>query len=89
MKLCYRCHVSGRVQGVFFRASARQQAERLGVSGYARNLPNGGVEVLACGEQSMVDALREWLWTGPPAARITDVQCEQLAFQERGNFTTK
>jgi len=52
-----RCRVSGRVQGVFYRASTRAQAQVLGVTGYARNLPDGSVEVLACGERAAVDSL--------------------------------
>ena len=58
--VCRRCYVSGRVQGVFYRASTREQAERLGVTGHARNLPDGRVEVLACGEQTVahVESLR-------------------------------
>jgi acylphosphatase len=47
--ICMQCYVSGQVQGVFFRASARHEAERLGVTGYARNLSDGRLEVLACG----------------------------------------
>ncbi|MEE8429097.1 MAG: acylphosphatase [Gammaproteobacteria bacterium] len=87
MKLCYRCYVSGRVQGVFFRASVRRQAQELGITGYVRNLPNNRVEVLACGEQGAVNTLRDWLWVGPSAARIEDVQCEQLTFQEMAGFS--
>jgi acylphosphatase len=74
--LCRRCYVSGRVQGVYYRASTAAQARRLGVTGYARNLADGRVEVLACGEPSAVAALCEWLWQGPPAARVTDVRIE-------------
>ena len=67
--------VSGRVQGVFYRASTRQKALELGVTGYARNLPDGRVEVLACGESAAVDALCEWLWQGPPHAVVSMVSC--------------
>jgi acylphosphatase len=74
-----RCRVSGKVQGVFFRASARQKAEELGCAGYARNLPDGRVEVLAVGEPAAVAALIEWLRLGPPAARVTAVEVEELA----------
>jgi len=45
--------------------------------------------VMACGEQDAVDTLRDWLWVGPPAARIKDVQCEQLTFQEMAEFSMK
>ena len=74
-----RCLVSGRVQGVYYRASARQRAEALGVTGYARNLPDGCVEVLACGTAQAVEALCRWLWQGPPAAHVTDVVVEDVA----------
>lgn len=73
-----RCYVSGRVQGVCYRASARQRAELLGVTGYARNLADGRVEVLACGEATAVEALCAWLWDGPPAASVTQVLVEEL-----------
>ena len=65
--------VSGRVQGVFFRASTRAEAERLRVTGYAKNLANGDVEVLACGEAAALDELQRWLHIGPPAARVENV----------------
>jgi acylphosphatase len=73
-----RCLVAGRVQGVFYRASTRQRAQELGVTGYARNLADGRVEVLACGEAVAVQALCEWLWQGPPASHVTSVQVEVL-----------
>jgi acylphosphatase len=74
-----RCVVTGRVQGVFYRASARSQAQLLGVTGYARNLPDGSVEVLACGDPAAVEALCEWLWQGPPAAEVRRVDVESLS----------
>jgi acylphosphatase len=73
-----RCFVAGRVQGVFYRASARQRAQALGVMGHARNLADGRVEVLACGPPEAVDALCQWLWQGPPAASVTSVDIEDL-----------
>jgi acylphosphatase len=75
MKKCIRCRVWGRVQGVFFRASTRTQAQALNLTGWARNLPDGGVAVLACGEAPAVDALHAWLRHGPPAARVDGVDC--------------
>ena len=73
-----RCLVAGRVQGVFYRASTRQRALELGVAGFARNLADGRVEVLACGDPGAVQALCDWLWQGPPASRVTSVEVEIL-----------
>ena len=78
--------MSGRVQGVFYRASTRQRAHELGCRGYARNLPDGRVEVLAVGEPAAVQALIEWLRQGPPAAHVTDVNCTELALGEVGEL---
>lgn len=71
--------MAGRVQGVFYRASARHRASELGVTGYARNLADGRVEVLACGPSEAVEAFCAWLWQGPPAAHVTSVDVEELA----------
>lgn len=72
--ICRRCFVSGRVQGVFFRASTARKATDLGVTGHAINLDDGRVEVLAVGEESRVAALCEWLKIGPPAARVEHLE---------------
>jgi acylphosphatase len=74
-----RCLVSGRVQGVWYRAATRERAVALGVSGHARNLPDGRVEVLACGDPAAVEALCQWLWTGSPASQVTGVEVEPVA----------
>lgn len=87
MKTCVRCLVSGRVQGVFFRASTRQQAERLRITGYARNLPDGRVEVLACGMPEAVDELKTWLTRGPAQAQVTAVSSEIMPPQELAGFS--
>lgn len=76
MKRAIHCFVSGHVQGVWFRGSARERALDLGVTGWARNLPDGRVEVLAAGEDDAVAAFREWLGQGPPAARVDRVEEE-------------
>lgn len=88
MTVCVRCRVTGRVQGVFFRAATRRQAQQLGLTGYARNLPDGSVEVLACGPEAAVAALRDWLQVGPPAARVDGVVCEAAADTPPADFTT-
>ena len=78
MTVARRCLIAGRVQGVFYRASTRARAEELGVTGYARNLPDGRVEVLACGEVAAVDALCQLLWRGSPASSVRDVVIEDV-----------
>lgn len=67
--------VSGKVQGVFFRASTRNEAIRLGLHGHARNLADGRVEVIASGSDEALRELEQWLQHGPPAARIEEVSC--------------
>ena len=71
--ICKKCLLSGRVQGVFYRGGAAQRAHELGVRGYARNLPDGRVEVLACGEDEAVQEFISWLWIGPSAAKVSAV----------------
>ena len=68
-----RCLVSGRVQGVFFRATTAQRARELGLSGWAKNLPDGRVEVVVAGDPDAVARLAAWLWEGPSAARVSEV----------------
>jgi acylphosphatase len=66
--------VSGKVQGVWFRASTREVAVRLGLHGHARNLADGRVEVLASGDAAAIDQLAQWLREGPPLARVTGLE---------------
>jgi acylphosphatase len=70
--------VTGKVQGVWFRASTREQAMRLHLQGLARNLPDGSVEVIAQGEEAALALLESWLWQGPPAAEVSNVQRHDL-----------
>ncbi len=83
---CVRCLVSGRVQGVYFRAHTREQALRLGLAGWVRNRPDGRVEVLACGPADAIGALKHWLWQGPEGARVSDVQCRDEPHGEYPGF---
>ena len=73
---CQRCVVRGHVQGVFFRASAQERAERLGLTGHAVNRSDGSVEVLICGPEEARDEMISWLWKGPPGAQVEDLRCE-------------
>lgn len=79
-------HVSGKVQGVYFRVSSQQVAIEHGLSGYARNLTNGNVEVLMCGKEQNIDKMLKWLAQGPPEAEVTNVEVKQVAFQEHNFF---
>lgn len=74
--ICRRSFVSGRVQGVFYRATCVRKAQALGLTGHARNLADGRVEVLACGDGAAVNTFVAWLWQGSPASKVTDVATE-------------
>jgi acylphosphatase len=76
--VCRKCLVGGRVQGVFYRAAAASRARELGLEGYARNLPDGCVEVVACGEEAAVQTFIKWLWIGSSASRVTSVEVAQV-----------
>ncbi len=70
---CMHYLVSGRVQGVFYRASARATAQRLGLSGWVRNTAQGKVELIACGDAAALHEFETWLWQGPAQAQVTAV----------------
>jgi len=78
--------ISGRVQGVFYRASAQQEAQRLGLHGEIRNLPGGEVEAIVEGEKSRIDEFIAWCRRGPPAAEVEDVRVRWR--EPRGDFRT-
>ena len=81
-----RFNVVGLVQGVFFRASTQARARQLGLTGYAKNLADGSVEVVANGEAAAVDRLHAWLHEGPPAAEVAAVRREDIAEQSFDDF---
>ena len=74
MSSATRFIVGGKVQGVFFRASTREQASALGLRGYAKNLPDGRVDVLAIGAAAAIDQLADWLRRGPSQARVDELE---------------
>ncbi len=65
--------IEGRVQGVWYRGNCREQALRLGLRGWVRNLADGRVEAVACGNRESLRALEDWLWQGPPLAEVESV----------------
>jgi acylphosphatase len=77
-RTCRRCLISGRVQGVFYRATIARRARELGVDGYARNLPDGRVEVLACGPHAAVERFMAALWAGSSASKVSHVSAETV-----------
>lgn len=86
---CRRFLVSGRVQGVFYRASTQAEAERLGLTGWARNLNDGCVEVLACGDADALNELARWLQDGPPRARVEAVKELAVECEPPSGFATR
>lgn len=70
--------VSGRVQGVWFRAHTRDKARELGVRGYVRNLRSGDVELVAQGDNDAVETLLEWARIGPPMAAVSEVRVSEV-----------
>lgn len=76
MKRCERSIVTGRVQGVGFRQATREVARENGIHGWVQNRTDGTVEVVACGEEALLERLRAWLQHGPPTARVDNVAHE-------------
>jgi acylphosphatase len=74
--------ISGRVQDVNFRYFTQQNAKRLGIQGYVKNLPDGGVEIVAEGDKATLHRFVTILWKGPPAAKVDAVKVEERSFGE-------
>lgn len=82
--------VAGRVQGVYFRGSAREQAAGLGLVGWARNLPDGRVEILAEGEAGRIAEFLAWCRSGPPMARVDECRIvEEAPLGDLSNFEVR
>ena len=80
------CYISGKVQGVWFRASAKEEADKNGITGFARNLPDGRVEVIASGDKEKIAAFYVWLKHGPTRAQVTDASYEEIIEQSHQQF---
>lgn len=78
MNVSVVARIKGKVQGVMFRISSQEKAIDFGLSGYAKNLDSGDVEILMCGEQSNIDKMLAWLEQGPEQAEVTDVEHHEI-----------
>lgn len=89
-KTSIAAYVYGRVQGVGFRYATQQKAKQLGLTGFTRNLDDGSVEVVACGEQSVIDDLLDWLKQGGPQyAKVDKVLSEPKVAAEYDGFSIR
>jgi acylphosphatase len=81
--------VSGKVQGVFFREGAKSEAQRLGLTGWATNLPNGSVEVVVEGEPNSLELLGRWLKNGSARATVSNVESSHESPQGIAGFSIR
>jgi acylphosphatase len=84
-----QCFVAGRVQGVWYRATTQRKARALGLDGWARNLSDGRVEVVAVGPEAAVAELCGWLWEGSPAANVQSVTVHDFEEPVASGFATR
>ena len=89
MTMCVHCIVSGRVQGVFYRAATQEKASELDLTGWVRNMPDGQVEVVACGDNREVQKLLDWLWQGPAHAEVSNVDITDIENESIDGFTVR
>ena len=87
MNVSYIAHISGKVQGVYFRVSSQQKAIDYGLSGYAKNLADGSVEVFLSGEEENVEKMLAWLKEGPEQAEVSEMKQKQVDWQAHGFFS--
>ena len=80
MKIQSYVHIIGRVQGVWFRQSTKEQADKLGVKGWVKNLSDGSVEAVFEGEEQQVNELIKWCHSGPPQAAVTNVEGKKASY---------
>lgn len=81
--------VSGRVQGVYYRASTHEEAQRLGLKGFVKNEPDGSVYIEAEGDDAVLNALVAWCKQGPPAAHVTNVEIQKGIWKGFTEFAVK
>ena len=79
--------VSGKVQGVFFRQSTKELAATLNLTGHVRNLPDDTVEIIATGIPEQIEQLVTWCWSGPPKAKVTNVEVKEHSPESFNKFS--
>ncbi|PSV47700.1 acylphosphatase [Photobacterium indicum] len=88
-QICVKANVKGIVQGVGFRFHTAHEGLKDGLSGYAMNLPDGSVEVLACGSEDSVNKLLAWLESGPKTSRVDSIDAEIIEWRHIDGFEIK
>ena len=81
-----RLIIKGKVQGVFYRATAKDVADLIGVKGWVKNLPDNNVEITATAAEETLQRFINWCKQGPPKAKVVDVIVEQLDLEEFNGF---
>ena len=81
-----RLTIKGKVQGVFYRATAKDIADQFGIKGWVRNLPNNNVEITATAAEELLQEFIAWCKEGPPRAKVDDVIVEELNLEEFNGF---
>ncbi len=79
--------ITGRVQGVFFRQSAKEKADNFGIKGTVKNCEDDSVEIVATGSKEQLDKLIAWCWHGPPRANVDNIITQELSLQPFNNFS--
>jgi len=89
-KQCINFLVEGRVQGVFFRDSTQRKATEIGLTGWVRNLTDGRVELVACGEVEQIEQLEQWIQAGgPPAGSVNRIEKSEMECEDFREFEIK
>lgn len=86
-KCCLYIHITGKVQGVFFRASAQSQAEKLELNGYVRNEIDGSVSIEVEGNKANVNEFVKWCKSGPKYAEVADISAKEVPVQHHATFS--
>ena len=81
-----RLTIKGKVQGVFYRATAKDIADQFGIKGWVRNLPNNNVEITATATEELLQKFIDWCKQGPPRAKVDGVIVEELNLEEFNGF---